>query len=382
MLWRMYHSDELLNEGIQSFEYALYGASDEELDLFLGKLVRGIGRAARNVGRAIGSAAKAVGKGVNAITKVIPFDTLTSALALTPMGMAVRAGLGAVTAVANGKNAFQGAFRTLASNPIGRFAVDTASGVARGDNVLKSIGRAGQAGIGDLKESLRFAAMVAPFVPGIGTGVAVALGAANALASGERITDALIAAARNAIPGGALAQSGFDIAANVIKGQNLSDAALGALRSQLPPGPSRAAFDTGLAVAKGQKIQDALLAGGAQLLPKSPYSADIASFVKRAAAGENLGKAALSTAGNLAMKRIERQVGPILSRVQPRLPIRRRGVPKLPMSGGYPFFQRELAAPAAAVAMGGSRGVWVRHGDRIIVDLNPSQPGLGSSARA
>ena len=351
----MYHSDELLNEGIQSFEYALYQASDEELDLFLGKLARGIGRAASSVGRAVGSVAKAVGKGVNAITKFIPLDTLTSALALTPMGMAVRAGLGAATALANGKNAFQGAVRTLASNPIGRFAVDTAAGVARGDNVLKSIGRAGQAGIGDLRESLRFAAMVAPFVPGIGTGVAVALGAANALASGERITDAVIAAARSAIPGGALAQSGFDIATNVIKGQNLSDAALGALRSQLPPGPSRAAFDTGVAVAKGQKIQDALLAGGAQLLPKSPYTADVASFVKRAAAGENLGKAALSTVGNVALKRIERQLGPLL----PRVPQRPRG---------FPSFQRELAVPAPA-SMARNRGVWVRSGNRIIVEL-------------
>jgi hypothetical protein len=47
----------------------------------------------------------------------------------------------------------------------------------------------------------QFAAMVAPFVPGIGTGIGAELGAANALAAGEPITDALLAAARSAIPG-------------------------------------------------------------------------------------------------------------------------------------------------------------------------------------
>jgi hypothetical protein len=241
--------------------------------------------------------------------------------------MAVRAGIGAATAAANGKNVFQGALRSVAADPATRFLVDTASATARGENVLKAVQKAAQAGIGDVRESLRFAAMVAPFVPGLGTGVAAALGAANALASGERITDALIAGARNAIPGGALAQTAFDTAANLAKGKNLGDAALSAARSQLPGGPAaQAAFDAGLALAKGKNIQEAIIAGGGRLLPKSPFSADALSFVKKVASGENLGRAALSATGNMVLKRVEQQTGPIVSRAVPRqVPWRREG---------------------------------------------------------
>jgi hypothetical protein len=46
-LWGMYESDELFNEGIVSFEYPLYHATEEEMDYFLGKLVRRVSRAAR-----------------------------------------------------------------------------------------------------------------------------------------------------------------------------------------------------------------------------------------------------------------------------------------------------------------------------------------------
>jgi hypothetical protein len=374
VLSEMYESDELLNEGLLSFEYPLYHATDEELDYFLGSIVRRVSRAASGVARSVaatgvarslGRAAKAVGQGVNVVGKVIPMSVLTSALAHTPMGLAVRAGIGAVSAVASGKNVFQGALRTLANDPAMRFAVDTAAGVARGENVLKAAQRAGQAGIGDLRESLRFAAMVAPFVPGLGTGVAAALGAANALASGERITDALIAGARNAVPGGALAQSAFDIATRVAKGQNFGEAALNAARSQLPGGPlAQAAFDSGVALMKGKSLQDSLIAGGGRLMPKSPYAADVMSFVKKVASGENLGRAALSSVGNLVMKRIERQTGPIISGAARRLPISSRRFAR-PLSR-LPGVQREISATPFASAAN-DQGRWKRRGDHIIV---------------
>jgi hypothetical protein len=362
-LQELYEADELLNEGLLSFEYPLFHATDEELDYFLGSLVKGISRGVSSIAKTAGNVAKTIGKGVNTIGKVIPFSVLTSALAHTPIGLAVRAGLGAVSAAASGKNVFQGALRSLASDPAMRFVVDTAAGAARGENILKAAGRAAQAGIGDVRESLRFAAMVAPFVPGIGTGVAAALGAANALASGERITDAIIAAARNAVPGGALAQTAFDMAANVARGQSLGDAALGALRSRLPGGPAaQAAFDAGLALAKGKSLQDSLIAGGARLMPKSPYTADIASFVKRATSGENLGRAALSSAGNLVMKRIEQRTGPIFSSAASRLPS--RGF--MPQPGFIRGVQHEISAPALA-PFAKNNGLWVRSGGRVII---------------
>jgi hypothetical protein len=313
-LWRMYESPELFNEGLISFEYPLYHATDDEIEYFLGKLTRRLSRGISSAARTVGKVGKAIGQGVNAVTSVVPFSTLTSGLAFTPIGMAVRTGLAAASAAASGKNVFQAAARSIASTPLTRFAVDTAAGVARGENVLKSVKKAGLAGVADFKDNLRFAALVAPFVPGIGTGVAAALATANALASGERISDALIAGARNAIPGGALAQSAFDIAANVAKGKNLSEAALNAVRSRLPGGPlAQAAFDTSLALAKGKNLQESILAGGGRLLPKSPYTADITSFIRKVASGENVAKAALSSAGNLVLKRIEQQGGRILT---------------------------------------------------------------------
>jgi hypothetical protein len=323
----MYESQELFNEGILSFEYPLYHATDEELDNFLGKVFhsvrRTVSRAASDAAKVGTSALKTVGKVVNTVQKVIPAPILTSTLSWTPMGMAVRAGLGAASATADGKNAFQGALRSLARDPVSKIFVDSAIAGAQGKNILKAAEQATKAGISDLRESLRFASMVASFVPGVGTGVAAALAAANALASGEKITDALIAAARNAIPGGAIAQVGFDMAVNLAKGRNLGDAALMAARSRLPGGAAaQAAFDAGLSLAKGKSIQDAAFAAAGRVLPKSPYSADALAFVRKVVNGENIQRAALSGAGNLVLKRIERQMGPSPGSIA------QRGVPR------------------------------------------------------
>jgi hypothetical protein len=363
-LWEMYESDELFNEGIVSFEYPLYRATDEELDYFLGKLARRVKRAASGVAKAAGGVVKGIGKGVSAVTSVVPFSTLTSGLAMTPIGMAVRAGLAGASAAASGKNVFQAAARSVASTPFARFAVDTATGVARGQNILKAAKMAGQAGIGDARESLRFAAMVAPFVPGIGTGVAAALGAANALASGERITDALIAGARNAVPGGAIARTAFDMGASIAKGKSLSQAALEAARSSLPGGPvAKAAFDSAVALSKGQSLQKALIAGGGKLLPKSPFSADVMSFVKKAAAGENLGKAALSSAGNLVVRRMEKLGGPVLKSAMGRLPAPARQIGQ--QLGRVPAIGREIGEVSPEPSS--RTGVWERRGSSLIV---------------
>jgi|GEM_PF-5839839 GH25 family lysozyme M1 (1,4-beta-N-acetylmuramidase) len=322
VLQEMYQSPEPLNEGLQSFEYALYLADDDELDHFLGSVVRSVSKSVKGVAKAAGGVAKTVGKGLSAVDKIVPMSLLTSGLSMSPLGMAARAGLGAVQAAADGKNVFQGAVRSLASTPVARFYVDTAMAAARGENVLKAMQKAAQGQIGDLRKSLQFAAMVAPFIPGIGTGVAAALGAANALAAGQPITDALIAAARSAVPGGAIAQVAFDTAMNMAKGKNIGDALLNSARSQLPGGPAaQAAFDGALALAKGRSIQDAAFAATGRLLPPSPYAADALSFVKKVASGQNIQKAALSTAGNIVLNNIERQAGSTLQRARAAVPV-------------------------------------------------------------
>ena len=54
------------------------------------------------------------------------------------------------------------------------------------------------------------------------------------------------------------------------------------------------------------------------MLPPSPYSADAMAFAKRALAGDNLGQAALSTAGQAVLNRARQQGNDLVSTVQGR----------------------------------------------------------------
>jgi hypothetical protein len=138
----------------------------------------------------------------------------------------------------------------------------------------------------------------AAYIPGLGTAAAMCIAAGVALANGKRITDILISAARGAIPPGP-ALMAFDAANCLIHGGGLGDAAIAALKGELPEemgglvdginsmlqGGSlsdavltsvrgaltddamKAAFDAGLAIARGKRVQDALLDGVRGVLP-------------------------------------------------------------------------------------------------------------------
>lgn len=121
--------------------------------------------------------------------------------------------------------------------------------------------------LGAIKDQIKIVKDVAPYaqtvvslVPGVGSGVAAAVGAGMALAEGQSITAAAKAAIRGAIPGGAVAQTGFDLAMKVASGENVGKAALETARAQLPAGAQQA-FDVGLAVATGENLQKATIKG-------------------------------------------------------------------------------------------------------------------------
>jgi hypothetical protein len=125
--------------------------------------------------------------------------------------------------------------------------------------------------VGALKDQLKIIKDVAPYaqmvvsvIPGLGTGVAMAVGAGMALAEGQSITEATKAAIRSALPGGPLVQAGFDAALKVAAGENIGKVALEGVRSQLPA-EAQKAFDIGLAVATGEKLQTALAKGLASI---------------------------------------------------------------------------------------------------------------------
>ena len=278
----------------------------EEVDLFLGKLVRKASRVAKDVGRTAQKAAKTVARTATQVSRVVPLSQVADlASRMTPLGTVGRAAWGGLSAGLKGQNVLRGAVRSSFSGPLNRLVYDTGLGVARGENIARAMRKAGQAGIKDVREQLRFAEMVAPFVPGVGSGVAAALGAANALADGRPITEALIAAARSALPGGKIAQGGFDMAVNLARGKNLSEAALATARAQLPPA-ARPAFDAAVALGKGKRLQDAAFSAAGRVLPPSPYAADALSFARRVAAGEDVQTAALSLAGKRVLQRMQR----------------------------------------------------------------------------
>ena len=324
----------------------LFAIEDEEdLDLFLGKLVKRVGRAASGAVRAVEKAARSIplGKIADVAFKAVRGDIAGILLPLLPESM-------------------QKTVRALTTDPFARFALQTTRAALRGDNILRAAQVAAKAGIDDVRERMRFAAMVAPFVPGIGSGVAAALGAASALAAGEPISQALIAAARSAVPGGAVAQAAFDLGANIARGKSLSEAALAAARNQLPGGPAaKAAFDAAVALAQGRKIQDAAFAAAGGVLPKSPFAAGALSFARRVAAGEDIRKAALSSAGNAVVSRLERQGMNVLGSVQRR--VAGRAVPRFPAREA----EAEAETSFEAEGAGAISGRWLRRGDRLVV---------------
>lgn len=200
---------------------------------FIGDAAKWAGRQVTHGAKAVGSVAKVASHGVSTVTK--PLERLPI------VGKGIHA--------------------TLAVTPIG-----LAQKIAEGARLDKAV-------LSDLRDKVQAAKDVAPYVstvvsvvPGVGTGVAAAIGAGAALAEGRPITEAILAAARAAVPGGAAAQMGFDVAQRMARGQNVTEAALQAARAQLPPG-AQAAFDVSLALVTGEKLQTALLRGVATMGP-------------------------------------------------------------------------------------------------------------------
>ena len=151
---------------------------DPEMEYFLGGFIR-------SVGRAIGGAARAVGK----IGPVRDIARAVSGIARTVSRAAET--VGKIPILGDVARAGIGAAR-LAMGPAA-IAIDAGSRLARGEDLGRALSGAVGGQIDAIRDQLKLAEMVAPFVPGIGTGVAAALGAANALAAGRPITEALLA---------------------------------------------------------------------------------------------------------------------------------------------------------------------------------------------
>lgn len=131
----------------------------------------------------------------------------------------------------------------------------------------------GQAFVEAAKSGLHMAALVAGFFPGIGTVVGAVLSFADALVSGESITDALLNGIAGAIPGGLLAKeawiAGRALAEGILAGEDLDAIGLRIAKAEVVENArimggeraadlAAAAFDLALGLARGKKVQDAV----------------------------------------------------------------------------------------------------------------------------
>lgn len=137
--------------------------------------------------------------------------------------------------------------------------LNVVSDVAKGKNVVSSLRKRGGSVVSDVRTSLPVAASVVSFVPGVGTAIGAGLNATSALAQGKSLKDIGLAAASGAVPGGALALQGVNIASDVVKGKNVlgvvKERGLAYVRQSVPGGQlGQSAFNVAVGVAHGKNV--------------------------------------------------------------------------------------------------------------------------------
>jgi hypothetical protein len=155
--------------------------------------------------------------------------------------------------------------------------VNLVSDVARGRNVIRSIGRAGSAVVSDVRSTLPVAASLVSFVPGAGTVVGAGINAVSAASQGKSLAQIGQAAALGAIPGGQLAQSAVRAGLSVAHGGNVLKSVaregISYARTQLPGGElAQRALNVGVNVAKGGNVLKSVAREGVSLATKSAGS--------------------------------------------------------------------------------------------------------------
>lgn len=123
--------------------------------------------------------------------------------------------------------------------------------------------------LGSVKTLAPYVQTVMSMVPGIGSGISAGIGGALALAQGQSISDAILAAAKAAIPGGPAAQSAFSVASDAMQGKPITQIAIDAIPGVSPQ--AKQALLQGLSAARdiagGKPVAQAVLDGALHQLP-------------------------------------------------------------------------------------------------------------------
>lgn len=228
-----------------------------------------VGNAAKAAGRAVSTGLKTVSK----VTKVIG-----DGIEQIPV---VGDGIGAV-------------YDVTISGPVD-FAKDVASGKRIDRAAMKHLERT----MSSAKTLAPYVQTIVATVPGVGTGVAGAIGASIALAEGKDIDEAMLEGIRGSVPGGAVGRACFEITEGVLSGQSLDEMALDALPI---PAESRKYMSSALkitkALAKGKTPSKELLTLAYDQLPADAKKT-VDSAVKK---GTNKASAVVTASARLLPK--------------------------------------------------------------------------------
>jgi hypothetical protein len=197
--------------------------------------------------------------------------------------------------------------------------VRLATDVARGRNVVRSIGRAGSSVVADARKSLPIAAGVVSFVPGVGTGVAAGLSAANAISQGKSLTEIAKEAAIGAVPGGQLIRAGVNAGVGVARGQNVLKTVVregvSYARAQVPGGQlAQSAINVVNDAARGRNVVRAVVREGTSVaranLPGGQLVERAVNAGSAIASGRNVVRAVGNEAVSAATSAVKGQLMP------------------------------------------------------------------------
>ena len=278
-------------------------------------------------------AVRSAGKGVKRVGKVVTKPVKLAAKA----GRSVSKKLGKVPVVGGG---LKGVFNLTLNAPF-----QVAGQIASGERIDKVALNALRDRVQAVRDVAPYAHTVISFVPAVGPGINAGLGAGLALASGQPISQAMVEAAKSALPGGPLAKAVFDTSRAVVEGKPFNQIVLSTLpldaqakkglgmaldvtqrlargqrvdkallaqadnAVQLLPADARNALKIGTALTEAQKLQkiaaqhvdpkalNALKSGGANIIKASPVLSSAASIIKTPAgrAGYEVGVAVMGT---------------------------------------------------------------------------------------
>lgn len=216
-----------------------------------------VGNAVATAGRAVGSAVGTIASGAESIA-----TTIAKVPVVGPL--------------------FHAAYELEIGNQL-----QTLNAIVQGERIDRVVMNHLTREVGSVKEIAPYVQTVISFVPGIGPGVAGAIGAGLALAQGKTIDQALLEGVKGALPGGALAQAAFSVGEAVASGKPIEQVALAALPIS---DQAKDAINVGLTItrklAKGERVDKVALDTAIAQLP--PAARDAANAAVKIAKGGNV----------------------------------------------------------------------------------------------